>query len=191
MANASFLIPYTFAVFVPYLYRICTVFVPYLCRILTEYKNVFSPYVCRTRLKTTLLGTISTTRRMYTEVIALGRSSHLCTTQRPLFASVIQSWGPRVSRLFERCTPTFARSAFGCSLRETAADQKEERMMLLEAWRAFETRAGSSPEALEAVTKKMPRYAIHPFTHSLAHPVKRKPSRKHARRLKPGGALGF
>uniref|UniRef100_A0A7S0RPR7 Pre-mRNA-splicing factor Syf1/CRNKL1-like C-terminal HAT-repeats domain-containing protein n=1 Tax=Pyramimonas obovata TaxID=1411642 RepID=A0A7S0RPR7_9CHLO len=43
------------------------------------------------------------------------------------------------------------------SLRETAADQKEERVMLLEAWRAFEMRAGSSAEALEAVTKKMPR----------------------------------
>ena len=43
------------------------------------------------------------------------------------------------------------------SLRETAADQKEERVMLLEAWKAFEVRAGSSAEALEAVTKKMPR----------------------------------
>eukprot|EP00854_Cymbomonas_tetramitiformis_P012629 gene12629-14928_t len=43
------------------------------------------------------------------------------------------------------------------SLKETAMDAKEERVMLLEAWRAFEMRLGSSQEALESVTKKMPR----------------------------------
>lgn len=43
------------------------------------------------------------------------------------------------------------------SLKETAMDAKEERVMLLEAWRAFEMRVGSSQEALESVTKKMPR----------------------------------
>mmetsp|Transcript_35189 Transcript_35189/g.67252 ORF Transcript_35189/g.67252 Transcript_35189/m.67252 type:complete len:729 (-) Transcript_35189:192-2378(-) len=43
------------------------------------------------------------------------------------------------------------------SLKETQPDAKEERVMLLEAWRAFEMRVGSSPEAMEAVSKKMPR----------------------------------
>jgi len=42
------------------------------------------------------------------------------------------------------------------SLKETSPDLKEERVMLLEAWRAFELRVGAGPAALEAVTKRMP-----------------------------------
>eukprot|EP00959_Pyramimonas_sp_CCMP1952_P205497 4297435-Pyramimonas_sp.AAC.1 len=39
------------------------------------------------------------------EVVALGWSLHLCTTQHPLFTSVIQGWGPRASPLSIRYTP--------------------------------------------------------------------------------------
>eukprot|EP00899_Mesostigma_viride_P028523 jgi/Mesvir1/8856/Mv02752-RA.1 len=42
------------------------------------------------------------------------------------------------------------------SLRETAPDAKEERVMLLEAWREFEARDGSE-SSLAAVTRKMPK----------------------------------
>lgn len=48
------------------------------------------------------------------------------------------------------------------SLRETTPDAKEEAMMLLEAWRAFEDTAESQSEAaraacVEAVEKRMPK----------------------------------
>jgi len=42
-------------------------------------------------------------------------------------------------------------------LMETTPDLKEERVMLLEAWRTFEKRVGSGEEAVEAITQKMPR----------------------------------
>ena len=41
------------------------------------------------------------------------------------------------------------------SLKETQPDAKEERVMLLEAWRAFE--AGAAEGDVERVEKKMPR----------------------------------
>lgn len=43
------------------------------------------------------------------------------------------------------------------SLKETQPDAKEERVMLLEAWRAFEVTVGSDADVLAKVEKKMPR----------------------------------
>lgn len=43
------------------------------------------------------------------------------------------------------------------SLKETQSDAKEERVMLLEAWRAFEEAVGSDPDVIGKVEKKMPR----------------------------------
>lgn len=43
------------------------------------------------------------------------------------------------------------------SLKEGSPDAKEERVMLLEAWRAFELESGSGPAAAAAVEKKLPR----------------------------------
>ena len=42
-------------------------------------------------------------------------------------------------------------------LREEEEDAKEETVMLLEAWKAFEAGAGGSAEVLAAVEKKFPR----------------------------------
>lgn len=43
------------------------------------------------------------------------------------------------------------------SLKEGSPDAKEERVMLLEAWRQFEVEAGSGQQAVAAVEKKLPR----------------------------------
>ena len=43
------------------------------------------------------------------------------------------------------------------SLKEMQPDAKEERVMLLEAWKAFEESVGSSEEVLAKVEKKLPR----------------------------------
>lgn len=43
------------------------------------------------------------------------------------------------------------------SLRESQPDAKEEALMLLEAWRAFEAAAGSGETAVAAVERRMPK----------------------------------
>lgn len=43
------------------------------------------------------------------------------------------------------------------SLRDTAPDAKEEAVMLLEAWRAFEAGASSGAAGAEAVERRMPK----------------------------------
>jgi hypothetical protein len=42
-------------------------------------------------------------------------------------------------------------------IQETQPDAKEERVMLLEAWRAFEESVGSEADVIGKVEKKMPR----------------------------------